>query len=340
MLYLSPQNISAADESIARAAYILQHNGVVAFPTETVYGLGARFDSVTAIAKIFEAKGRPQDNPLIVHISELNQLNMVVQKVPALAEKLISAFWPGPLTIVLQKTPNVPSQATGGLATVGVRMPSNSIALALISAVGVPLVAPSANISGRPSPTSAIHVREDLAGRIDAILDGGEAQVGLESTVISVTENSIVILRPGAVTREMLEEAGRVKVLVPDYNLSSAPLSPGLKYTHYAPRARVTLFVGQAVAELPLQAQKLQEQGEKVAVVAYDDTLKNVSGDCVQLSLGERGQVVVAAKLIYAHLREADNLGSTQVLIEGSETEGLGEALMNRLRKAASQIRE
>lgn len=338
MLFLSPITLASTDESIARAASILKNEGIVAFPTETVYGLGARFDSEKAIEKIFVAKGRPKDNPFIVHICHPNELSIIATGVPAIAERLMLSFWPGPLTIVLPKTPIVPKIATAGLDTVGVRMPAHALALALIRAVGVPLAAPSANLSGRPSPTSAMHVKEDLDGRIDAILDGGQTEVGLESTVVTVAQDRITILRPGAVTREMLEEIGRVRVVSPSYDPSLVPAAPGMKYIHYAPRAEVSVFVGQAISMLPDKVHRLQQRDAVIAVVAYEDTLMQINNGMVKMSLGERDRVDLAAKRLYAYLREADHLSVNHILIEGIEARGLGEALMNRLLKAATHV--
>lgn len=338
MLFLSPATLTSTDESIAQAACILRNEGIVAFPTETVYGLGARFDSVKAIERVFAAKGRPDDNPLIVHISHPAELSVIATGVTALAERLILAFWPGPLTIVLPKTPVVPKIATGGLETVGVRMPAHAMALALIATVGVPLVAPSANLSGRPSPTSALHVNEDLAGRIDAILDGGITEVGLESTVISLAGNRITILRPGAITREMLAEIGPVDVVSQSFEPDHIPAAPGMKYVHYAPRAQVSLYVGQAIQKIPDAVLNLQQKGGAVAVVAFEDTLSGIDNGVVKMPLGERGQIDVAAKRLYAYLREADHLSLDHILVEGIEPEGLGEALMNRLTKAATHV--
>ena len=334
---LRPQTLASTDESIAKAAYILRNDGVVAFPTETVYGLGARFDSEKAIKKVFLAKGRPSDNPLIVHISDLDELSSVAQEVPVIAEKLMLSFWPGPLTIVLPKTAAVPKVATGGLETVGVRMPAHAMALSLIRAVGLPLVAPSANLSGRPSPTSAAHVTEDLGDRIDGILDGGDTELGLESTVVRVVDDKIVVLRPGCVTREMLADIGEVEVESPSDDSNSTPAAPGMKYTHYAPRAQVSLVVGQAVESLPRLARELQKQGMSVAVVAFEGTLSQLQG-MVKMSLGEHGGTDTAAKRLYSHLREADHLGVDHVLVEGIKAEGLGEAIMNRLTKAATCV--
>lgn len=338
MLFLRPTTLSSTDESIAQAAHILRNEGIVAFPTETVYGLGARFDSAKAIERVFVAKGRPNDNPLIVHISHPDELSVIATEVTAIAERLMLALWPGPLTIVLPKAAVVPLVATGGLETVGVRMPAHAMALALITAVGVPLVAPSANLSGRPSPTSALHVQEDLAGRIDAVLDGGVTEVGLESTVVSTAGNKITILRPGAVTREMLAEIGRVDVVSPSFEPNHVPAAPGMKYVHYAPRAQVRVFVGQAIQQIPEAALSLQQKGGLVAVVAFEDTLREMHSGIVKMSLGERGQVSVASKRLYALLREADHLSLEYILVEGIEAKGLGEALMNRLTKAATHV--
>jgi len=339
MQVFTPNEYNERDASVLKAAYILQQGGVIAFPTETVYGLGACFDNVEAINKIFKAKQRPADNPLIVHVAGCQELELVAASVPPLAERLMLAFWPGPLTIVLPKTDAVPLIATGGLDTVGVRMPAHPLALALINAVGKPLFAPSANLSTRPSPTTAQHVVEDLQGRIDAVLDGGATEVGLESTVIRLVNNSIQILRPGGVTREMLEDVGRVAVTSAVGHSTQVPPSPGMKYMHYSPKAKVSLFMGQAVVELPAVVSNMVQQGIKPAVLAFSDTLEKLPEDIVRMPLGERGSNDTAAKMLYAYLREADILGVQHILVEGLKSQGLGEAVMNRLLKAASEVR-
>lgn len=335
---LYPLEHTARDTYIVEAAAILRSGGLVAFPTETVYGLGARFDCVDAIRRLFAAKGRPEDNPLIAHISHPAQLTQLITHMSPLEERLMLTFWPGPLTLVLPKAPAVPALVTGGLSTIGVRMPAHDIALGLITATEVPIVAPSANLSGRPSPTVAAHVAQDLGDRIDALLDGGETQLGLESTVVQARGNTLHILRPGSITQAMLEAETGVSVHAapPDFaHPTDVPLAPGMKYTHYAPRAAVTLYEGQAAKDLPVDAARLVAG---LAVIAFDDTLSSLPRAVIRFTLGERGQADTAAKKLYAYLREADDLGLTHILVEGVVPTGLGEAVMNRLRKAATQI--
>ncbi len=336
---LCPREHTATDEYIAEAAAILRNGGLVAFPTETVYGLGARFDCPEAVRRLFAAKGRPADNPLIAHISHPKQLAELVAEMTPLEERLMLAFWPGPLTLVLPKTEAVHALVTGGLATIGVRMPAHAIALALITAAGNPIVAPSANLSGRPSPTTAKHVAQDLGECIDALVDGGETRLGLESTVVQVRGKVIYILRPGSITREMLvEETG---LAVQGASADSAqpegtPLAPGMKYKHYAPRAAVIVYEGQAVSDI---AAEIKGDPQHLAVIAFRDTLAGLPGCVARFTLGERGQADTAAKKLYAYLREIDDLGLLRVLVEGIAPIGLGEAVMNRLYKAATQVK-
>lgn len=336
---LCPEEHTTKDKYIAEAAAILRNGGLVAFPTETVYGLGARFDSPAAIARLFAAKGRPPDNPLIAHISHPKQLTELVSHMTPLEERLMLAFWPGPLTLVLPKTQAVPALATAGLSTIGVRMPADDIALALISVTGVPIVAPSANLSGLPSPTTARHVAQDLGDRIDALLDGGETHLGLESTVVQVRDDVIYILRPGSITREMLaEETGAAVQGAWGENAqeAGAPLAPGMKYKHYAPRAAVIVYEGEAVKHIAADAER---EASPPAVIAFADTLAAVPEHVARFTLGDRGQADTAAKRLYAYLREIDDLGLTRVLVEAVPPRGLGEAVMNRLHKAATRIK-
>lgn len=316
----------------------MRNGGLVAFPTETVYGLGARFDCPEAIRSLFAAKGRPPDNPLIAHISHPKQLTELVSHMTPLEERLMLAFWPGPLTLVLPKLPAVPASATAGLSTIGVRMPAHAIALALISATGLPIVAPSANLSGLPSPTTARHVARDLGDRIDVLLDGGETPLGLESTVVQVRERVIYILRPGSVTREMLaEETGaRVEGTWSGNAEEGVPLAPGMKYKHYAPRATVIVYAGEAGKEI---AAAIERASSPPAVIAFADTLAALPQSVARFTLGERGQADTAAKRLYAYLREIDDLGLTHVLVEAVPPLGLGEAVMNRLHKAATEVK-
>lgn len=321
---------------LKEAAALLQQEEVVAFPTETVYGLGANALSDQAVLKIFEAKGRPGDNPLIVHITKKEQLTDLVDNLPEVAEKLMQAFWPGPLTLVLKSMDGVSKYVTAGLDTLAVRMPDHPVALALMEVAGLPLAAPSANLSGKPSPTTAAHVDEDLDGKIAGIVDGGQTGVGLESTVVDCTTEIPVILRPGGVTKEQLEAViGQVEVDPALTSQDQAPKSPGMKYTHYAPVAPVFLVEGglDFLKETVLTAQK---DGKKVGLLVTEETKAELgeAGD-VMLTCGTRSDLSTVATNLYDALRA---FNSTDVDIIFSETfpkTGVGAAIMNRLDKAA-----
>ncbi|MFE7063659.1 L-threonylcarbamoyladenylate synthase [Sutcliffiella sp. NPDC057660] len=321
---------------LKEAAALLQQEEVVAFPTETVYGLGANALSDQAVLKIFEAKGRPGDNPLIVHITKKEQLTDLVDNLPEVAEELMQAFWPGPLTLVLKSRDGVSKYVTAGLDTLAVRMPDHPIALALMEVAGLPLAAPSANLSGKPSPTTAAHVDEDLDGKIAGIVDGGPTGVGLESTVVDCTTEIPVILRPGGVTKEQLEAViGQIEVDPALTSQDQAPKSPGMKYTHYAPVAPVFLVEGglDFLKETVLAAQK---DGKKVGLLVTEETKAELgeAGD-VMIACGTRSDLSTVATNLYDALRA---FNSTDVDIIFSETfpnTGVGAAIMNRLDKAA-----
>lgn len=328
------------DEVIALAAEVIRGGGIVAFPTETVYGLGADATNGEAVAKVFAAKGRPSDNPLIVHVADMDQVHQVAREVPPVARKLMEEFWPGPLTLVLNKQPSVPDEVTGGLDTVGVRMPSHPVAHALIAAAGVPIAAPSANASGRPSPTAAEHVLEDMAGRIPLVLDGGETGVGLESTVLDVTIDPPMLLRPGGVTLEELRQCiGEVAVsgAVHGELVEGAPRSPGMKYRHYAPKARLLVVDGQV---LPMQekiralCEEFQQEGKRVGIMCSVES-RGVYRAEVVLEYGSRGNLASIASDLFSALRAFDRHGVDVILAEGVPATGLGLAIMNRLRRAA-----
>ncbi|HHY46397.1 MAG TPA: threonylcarbamoyl-AMP synthase [Firmicutes bacterium] len=335
--------------AIRYAARILQDGGLVAFPTETVYGLGGDATNPRAAMRIFEAKGRPPDNPLIVHIARREDLWLVARDVPQAAQDLVERFWPGPLTMVLPRTGMVPDAVTAGLDTVAVRMPDHGIALALIAEAGVPVAAPSANTSGKPSPTTADHVIQDLAGRIDLVIDGGPTPVGVESTVIDMTSTPPVILRPGGATREDISEVlGEVMVspvaLGTKMPLSEGvPRSPGMKYTHYSPDAEVRLFEGdprRVVPRLQAEAKGLIAMGKRVGIMCTDETKGAYQGLSVLVkSAGSRRDLSTVASRVFALLREFDRDGADIILVEGVPETGLGFAIMNRLRKAASITR-
>lgn len=319
---------------IERAAELLAQGEVVAFPTETVYGLGANALDPHAVAKIFAAKGRPQDNPLIVHCTGVEQVEKFVREIPAEARLLMERFWPGPLTLVLKKAEVVPLVVTAGLDTVAVRVPNHPVALQLLQTVDFPLAAPSANLSGRPSPTRAEHVLLDLAGRIPAILDGGETGWGVESTVLDCTTKPFQLLRPGGVTLEELQEVVEVGWKQAQ-SADEPPRSPGMKYAHYAPKAEVYLVSGpNAAARIRELSEPLLEQGIRVGVMTWEERSKLFPGLPV-LVMGRHGDLSSAANRLYHLLRRADELGLQVLYVETVSEEHLGLAIMNRLRKAA-----
>ncbi len=319
--------LSGNKEDIKKAAIALRNGKLVAFPTETVYGLGANALDQKAVAKIFKAKGRPQDNPLIAHIGAKEDLDALVLKVPKKAKILIDAFWPGPLTIVLQKSGIVPEIITAGLPSVAVRMPSLDIALDLIKKAGVPIAAPSANTSGRPSPTSAKHVIEDLRGRIDYIIDGGRTRIGVESTVIDLTVDPPVLLRPGGITKEEIEKKiGQVRIS----RHGSVAKSPGMKYRHYSPRAEVIL-----TKDIQKSADNYMNKGYKVGIMATDKT--PYSADRIRY-IGKSNEQI--AKNLFEAFRDLDKYKVDIILIKGVNDNGLGLAIMNRLKKASTIDKE
>lgn len=327
-------------EGIKKAADIIKRGGLVAFPTETVYGLGANGLDENAVPKIYEAKGRPSDNPLILHISEFDEIKSIVEEIPKTAIILAEEFWPGPLTMVLKKSDIVPYRTTGGLESVAVRMPSNRIARELIKASGVPIAAPSANSSGRPSPTKASHVLYDLDGKIDLVIDGGAVDIGLESTIVDVTTEVPVILRPGFITEEMLSEAiGRVEIdevvksLSPDKDLK--PKAPGMKYRHYAPKGRMTIYKGKPEKVVERINEELAKSaGKKTAVLATDETKMYYKADVV-ISVGSREDGESIAHNLFDVLRRFDDVGAEVIFSEGFDENKLGFAIMNRLHKSA-----
>ena len=334
-----------SDADFKRAAALLRSGALVAFPTETVYGLGASGLDAAACARIYEAKGRPSDNPLILHIADLTMVYDVAADVPPLAAHLLTAFTPGPLTVILPKAPHIPDIVTGGLSTVGVRCPDHDTARRLIRATGVPIAAPSANTSGRPSPTTAAMVYADMAGRIPLILDGGSCRLGVESTIVDCTEESAVtILRPGAITREMVvAELPHADVRM-DAALTAkdeVPRAPGMKYTHYAPRVPLTVYVGagaDVTAALREELLRRTATGERPALIASNETIMALS-DIIHADYtyhcGARGNHSAFASCLYDALRHFDDMPVTSLLAEGTAAVGLGTAIMNRLRKAS-----
>lgn len=321
------------ENEIEKAAAILKSGGLVAMPTETVYGLAADALNGRAVAKIFEAKGRPMDNPLIVHISELSQINGLVREFPKKAELLARRFWPGPLTIILPRAECIPVEVSAGLDTVAIRFPSHPVARALISA-SMPLAAPSANISGSPSPTSAQHVFTDMNGRIDAVLDGGTCDVGVESTVITLCTDIPRLLRPGGITLEQLREViGEVEVdpavtepLAPDVKAAS----PGMKYKHYSPKANVRLIKGSAAAYADY-VNTNAVKGE--AALCFDEDRELLEVPFISMGSAEDQQT--QAQRLFSLLREADDKGFTAVYAHCPRCDGVGLAVYNRIIRAA-----
>lgn len=328
------------DRKLQAAGEILKRGGLVAFPTETVYGLGGDALNPTSSQKIYAAKGRPSDNPLIVHIYRFEDIEKITSKVPEEAKKIADAFWPGPLTMILPKSDAVPRETTGGLDTVAIRMPSHPAAQKLIKYSGGYIAAPSANTSGKPSPTVAKYVVEDMMGRIDAIIDGGEVGIGLESTIIDLTVTPPQILRPGYITREKLSEVlGTVDTDTTILRADSgqAPKAPGMKYRHYAPKGELTIVEGapEEVREYINRAAATDHAaGEKTGIIGTEEMLSGYTADVVK-SVGSRKDEDSIARHLYTILREFDDEGVTKIYSEGFSTEGFGQAIMNRLLKAA-----
>lgn len=325
---------------IQDAGEILKRGGLVAFPTETVYGLGANALDEEAAKKTYEAKGRPSDNPLIVHIAQVDALDGIVAVIPGAALKLARDFWPGPLTMIFEKSEAVPYGTTGGLDTVAVRMPSDPIAQELIWAAGGYVSAPSANTSGRPSPTTAEHVKQDLDGRIDMILDGGCVDIGLESTIVDMTVEPPMILRPGAITMEMLEESiGEVTIdrTIIGNESKTPPKAPGMKYRHYAPKASLMIVEGnirEEILAIRQLAYKAWREDKKIGIIATDQTTHFYSYGIVK-NIGNREDESTIAKNLYAVLRAFDEEDVEEIYSESFALQGIGKAIMNRLEKAA-----
>ncbi len=336
---LSAEKEAQYNDTLQRAAAFVKAGEVVAFPTETVYGLGANGLNADAVNKIFAAKGRPNDNPLILHIADIAEIEPLTTGLNANARKLAEHFWPGPLTMVVNKSALVPDAVSAGLDTVAVRYPSNRHAHDFIAACGCPIAAPSANLSGRPSPTNAQDVREDMDGKIAAILDGGHCGIGLESTVVDTTTPIPTILRPGGITYEMLTDVmGAVEI---DPALSGkadfVPKAPGMKYRHYAPKAPMYLLEGDAVSELPRLAVQAIESGLRVGVLCdanMAEALKNLPAEQLELASWGDSREKLAADLFYL-LRDFDRTKPDVILGQGVSELGIGLAIMNRMRKAA-----
>jgi L-threonylcarbamoyladenylate synthase len=330
-------------EKIQAAAAFIKKGGLVAFPTETVYGLGADALNAAAVQALFEAKKRPLDNPPIIHVENINDVYRLATQVPPETEKLMRTFWPGPLTLVFKRSSIVPDVTVAGLDTVAIRMPQHNVALALIRASGCPIAAPSANLAGKPSPTSAKHVFDDLNGRIDAVLDGGITRIGVESTVLDLSVDPPMVLRPGGTPFEALQKAlGSVQLhpfVVAEKELPLGKArSPGMRHKHYAPNAKVLLVEG-SVAAVTAKIKELVDdyrlEACKVGVLATDETAAQYGADVVK-SLGSRFNLAVVAQNLFRLLREFDAEGVDVIIAEGVPADGLGLAVMNRLRKASA----
>lgn len=322
---------------IKNAGKIINKGSLVAFPTETVYGLGADGLNEEACKHIFEAKGRPNDNPLILHISNISMLYNLTDDINEESKKLMESCWPGPLTIIFKKSGKVPSAVTAGLDTVAIRYPKDEIALALISAANTPIAAPSANLSGKPSPTRAIDVYQDLNGKIPLIIDGGSCDIGIESTVIDLSEQVPTILRPGYYTYEYIKD------ILPNVRLDDSiidskkiPKSPGQKYTHYAPKAKMEIYVGEKASdEILKKAIDEKKKGKKVGVLIFEDQLSKFK-DFKLISLGNRQELTYMSHVLFTSLRLMDDENVDLILAEGVSEEGLGKSIMNRMKKSAS----
>lgn len=326
-------------KTIYKAADIIKKGGVVAFPTETVYGLGANSFDDKAVDKIFIAKGRPQDNPLILHVNNVEEVYMLVETVDKRAKKVMESFWPGPLTLIFKKSEKVSKKLTGGLSTVAIRMPKHKIASEIIKYSKVPIAAPSANLSGKPSPTNAEHVIRDLYGRVDMIIDGGDTGIGVESTVLDISQDMPTILRPGGVTYEdLIKIFPKVEydqsIIKDDEDI--VPKSPGQKYKHYAPKAKMIVFSGNIediASAIKKYSKKVEEEGKKLGIMATEETKKEYSGENI-LVVGSRKEKDTIAKNLFKVLRQFDDLNVDIILAEGVDTTGIGTAIMNRMKKA------
>ena len=322
-------------EELKAAAQIILSGGLVVFPTETVYGLGGNGLLSDAAQKIYSAKGRPSDNPLIIHIAEPNDADKY-SHTGDIYYRLADAFMPGPLTVIMPKRECIPHSVTGGLETVAVRCPSHPIANALIKECGVPIAAPSANISGRPSPTSAKYVIEDMDGRVDMIIDGGECEIGLESTIVKIDGNTLTLLRPGAITYDALclvcDDVKIAPAVLEKLAENEKPLSPGMKYRHYAPRAEFVLLDGD---ENDVLSFMINEQKENCAVLCYNEELSYLNPS-LTIAIGKKNDLEAQAKKLFTSLREADKLGAKKIYAHLPDTSGLGLALYNRMIRAAA----
>ena len=327
-------------EALREAGEIIRQGGLVAFPTETVYGLGGDALNPESSKKIYAAKGRPSDNPLIIHIADIKDLEKIVKEIPQSAYQLADVFWPGPLTMILPKSEEVPYQTTGGLNTVAVRMPSHPVALEFIREAGGYVAAPSANLSGKPRPTKAKYVVQDMDGRIDMIIDGDGVDIGLESTIVDLTGDKPMILRPGYITKEMLDAVlGQVETdpTLLDSDSKEAPKAPGMRYRHYAPKGELVLVEGSpeaVVSYINEQTSLHRQQGEKTGIIGTTEMTGRYEADSVKIA-GSRDDETAIARQLYTFLREFDDEDVAYMYAESFAGTGMRQAIMNRLLKAA-----
>lgn len=344
IIAIDENNIDA--ELLKEAGEIIKAGGLVAFPTETVYGLGGDALNPMSSKKIYAAKGRPSDNPLIIHIADMKDLELIVDKVSDEAIKLAEHFWPGPLTMILPKSDKVPTETTGGLDTVAVRMPVHKTAMEFIKAAGGYVAAPSANLSGKPSPTCARYVKQDMDGRIDMIIDGGDAGIGLESTIVDLSVNPPMLLRPGYITIDNLRQVlGTVDIdkTILDGDCKDAPKAPGMKYRHYAPKGSLTIIQGdeqKVIDYINENARNLSAEGKKVGVIGTDEALDSYLNEEIASlkSIGSRSDEEMIAHRLYTILREFDDEDVEVIFSESFDASGIGQAIMNRLLKAAGHM--
>lgn len=338
VVFVEEQHIDL--DAIKEAGELIKSGELVAFPTETVYGLGGDALRPDSSRKIYAAKERPSDNPLIIHIAKWEDLAYICEDIPDKAKKLADVFWPGPLTMILKKKPIVPVETTGGLQTVAVRMPSHPIALAFIEAAGGYIAAPSANVSGRPSPTLAKYVKEDMDGKIPLILDGGQVGIGVESTIVDLTEEVPMILRPGFITKEMLEQVlGEVKedVTLMEVKADVKPKAPGMKYRHYAPKGNLVIVSGAETAVIQYineACKEAKEKGKKTGVICTSENAERYEAEAIKI-IGSKAEETTIAHGLYQCLRECDDEDLEVIFTESFPTKGIGQAIMNRLLKAA-----
>ncbi|AIY78980.1 threonylcarbamoyl-AMP synthase [Clostridium botulinum] len=333
-------NIIDDEEKMKEAAQIIKDGGIVAFPTETVYGLGSDALNEDAVKKIFIAKGRPQDNPLIVHVASKN-IQSLVEDIPDIAQRLIDKYWPGPLTLILKKKSIIPDMTSANLDTIGIRMPNNEIALKLIEMSNTVIAAPSANISGRPSPTDVERCIDDLSGRVDCIVGGKKSDIGLESTILDCTVNPPIVLRPGGITLEMLKEIdNRIEIdgaIMKKSTGDLKPKAPGMKYRHYAPKAKVKIISGErkkTIEKIKEIVDYYIDNNKKVCILTIQENEKEYNKG-IKVVLGSRENLLMVAQNLFESLRKCDDLGADVILAEAYEEKGVGIAIMNRLNKAA-----